>query len=185
MHRSVFKVPSIQTRDERVDYPMVDQIIIPGAGSLCRFRMQAGNERSLHSLQTRFRPSEFCTQSPKRWRCALLYPLISSDNTMTIGARLCNFEPCRTSRGYFSTGRCSPPTANVSPHFCPSRSPDLSPIDHILANLGCQVGQPRRIFRSRRSIVFTDSEMERERESIKSSSLVQLKTHCVEEAAER
>ncbi|GFU58785.1 hypothetical protein TNCV_3089251 [Trichonephila clavipes] len=34
-----------------------------GAGSLIRYRTQVGEERSPRSLQTRIRPSEYCTQN--------------------------------------------------------------------------------------------------------------------------
>lgn len=49
MYRSVFKLPLIPTRDERVRHPMVSQTITPGAGPLCRYRMQPDDNRSSQS----------------------------------------------------------------------------------------------------------------------------------------
>lgn len=54
-----FKLPLMRTRDVYVVYPMAYQTITSGAGTLCRYRMQAGDRRSPRSLQTHIQPSEY------------------------------------------------------------------------------------------------------------------------------
>lgn len=49
MYWSAFKLLSIQTRDVHAMYPTAVQTITPGAGSLCQYWIQAGNEQSLQS----------------------------------------------------------------------------------------------------------------------------------------
>ena len=51
MYRSVFKLPSIRTKDVRAVHPITTQTIAPHAGSLCRYRTQAGDVRSPGSFQ--------------------------------------------------------------------------------------------------------------------------------------
>lgn len=53
MYQSTFKLSSIRTRDVHDVYPTVVQSIKPGLGSLCWSRMQADDECSPRSLQTR------------------------------------------------------------------------------------------------------------------------------------
>ncbi|GFV51482.1 hypothetical protein TNCV_844211 [Trichonephila clavipes] len=74
-------------------YPMVAQIITPGAGPLCRYRMQAGDERSPRSLQTRIRSSEYCTQnreSSEKITCATLH---SSFGETSFSMQHCQGKP--------------------------------------------------------------------------------------------
>lgn len=55
MYRSVFRLPSIRSRDVHVVYPIAVQTITPDARFLCRYRMRAGDERSPRSIQTLIR----------------------------------------------------------------------------------------------------------------------------------
>ena len=62
MYQYPIKLPSIWTEDVRVVHPRAAQTIPLGVGSLCWYRMQAGDLRSSLSLQTRICPSEYCMQ---------------------------------------------------------------------------------------------------------------------------
>ncbi|GFX06267.1 hypothetical protein TNCV_504871 [Trichonephila clavipes] len=73
MYRSAFKLPLIQTRVVRVVYLMSVQAIALSLGTLCRYRMQAGEERS---LQTRIRHSDLGLVS-KEDIVPLPYPTLS------------------------------------------------------------------------------------------------------------
>lgn len=52
MYRSVFKLPSIRTRDVTIEYLMAAYSSTTDARLLWQYRMQKGDERSFRSLQT-------------------------------------------------------------------------------------------------------------------------------------
>ena len=73
MYQSVFKLPLIQTKDVRVVYSIATQTIALHAGSLCRYRTQAGDVRSFRSFQGYIRPLKCCQQNRDSPKKTILY----------------------------------------------------------------------------------------------------------------